>query len=229
VVLAVALYNHHCFGSPFSIGYGHLQNPQFADGMSHGIFGVTHPRPGVLLDILIGRDRGLVWFSPFVLFAVPGALAWHRSGRRAELWVCGGVVAFYLLLNASYYLWSGGAAVGPRHCTAMLPFVFLVCSGGVAESPRLALALGATSILCMTGTVAVGTLPPENQSVLFDYVIPHLWNGEVALIPGSANVGVMLGLPGVASLLPLLAAIAGTVIWFTRIGDAAADPTTVRS
>jgi hypothetical protein len=69
----------------------------------------------------------------------------------------------------------------------------------------------------MTLVVAVGTLPPENQSVLFDFVIPHLRHNQVAAIPGSANVGLMLGLPGVVSVLPLLLLLGGGAGWFARV------------
>ena len=48
------------------------------------------------------------------------------------------VIGFYLALNSGYYMWDGGAALGPRHCVPMLPFLALglvaACGSGGAGS-----------------------------------------------------------------------------------------------
>jgi hypothetical protein len=51
---------------------------------------------------------------------------------------------------------------------------------------------------------AVSPLPPFEGDVLFGHVYAHFLHGEVAILSGAANVGMLLGLRGPASLLPLL-------------------------
>jgi hypothetical protein len=48
-----------------------------------------------------------------------------RRDLRAEAWTCAGVVAVFLVVNASFNGWHGGAAFGPRYLAPAIPFLAL--------------------------------------------------------------------------------------------------------
>ena len=66
------------FGTLFKLGYEGVVG---WNGMQQGLFGITYPKPLVLLKILFGLRRGLIWVAP-VLVLAPFGLA--RLIRRRE-------------------------------------------------------------------------------------------------------------------------------------------------
>jgi hypothetical protein len=209
-LLVLAAYQTAAFGAPWQSGYAHVANPTFAAGMAHGILGVGWPRPAVLVALLIGRARGLFYIAPVLALALVGLVRGVRdpmSRRRAV--VATAIVTAFLLMNAGYYMWWGGAALGPRHVVPALPFLclglawFLPAAGWRAD---LFVVLLGIAVVNQLGAVAVSPLAPPGGDVLFGYVYQHLVHGQLAILPGASNLGMLLGLRGLASLLPLLVA-----------------------
>jgi hypothetical protein len=221
-LLVLAAYQLAAFGNPLSTGYGHLANPTFAEGMGRGVLGVSWPRPGALLGMLLGRSRGLLYLSPVLLLGFLGLGRALRSGTgRLEAGLAACVVTSFLMMSAGYYMWWGGAALGPRHVVPALPFLCfgLAFAFGAARSGRLAwpaaTVLGvllAVSLLNQTAAVAVSALAPFGDDVLVGHVYRNLLEGKVAIAAGSANGGLLLGLRGPSSLLPLL------LLWLLGLG-----------
>jgi hypothetical protein len=207
--VALAAYQHAAFGSPWTAGYAHVTDPRFAVGMAHGLFGVSLPRPTVLLAMLVGRERGLLYLSPVLALGLAGlARGVLTDGHfRREAMVAAAIVGAFLAMSAGYYMWWGGAALGPRHVVPALPFLvlglaWLVPRGRAGRTAFVALlAISAGNQLLAT---AVSPLAPFGPDVLFEHVYGQFFRGRVAVLPGSANVGMLLGLRGPASLLPLL-------------------------
>ena len=156
------------------------------EGMQQGFLGLTAPDPLVLWRILFGFKRGILWLSP-VLVLVPLGLWWGwRSGRlRAETAVCIAVIAYYFLLNASYFYWSGGSSVGPRHTMpamffAALPLMLLwqqaqgplrqVLRGLSALSLFFSLACGAMT-MSVTAAWRFPLKDPIGQDLRIDQVV----------------------------------------------------------
>jgi hypothetical protein len=208
-LLALAVYQTAAFGAPWSSGYAHVANPTFAAGMAQGILGVGWPRPQVVLALLVGRARGLLYVAPVLALAIVGLVRGvrDRQTRRRAVTASAIVVAF-LLMNAGYYMWWGGAALGPRHVVPALPFL---CLGFAWFLPAqrwqgdLFVVLLGISVINQLAAVVVSPLAPPGGDVLFGHVYRHLVHGDVAILPGASNVGLLLGLPGPFSLLPLLA------------------------
>jgi len=122
-LIPALVYHDAAFGGPFTVGYSHLDG---WEEMQTGFMGLTVPSPRIIYHILLGPIRGILWLSP-VLMIVPFAF-WLgiRSGRnRAELLLCASVLTYYILMNASFYFWHGGASLGPRHVMASIPFAGL--------------------------------------------------------------------------------------------------------
>ncbi|MFY0538503.1 hypothetical protein [Nannocystis pusilla] len=160
---ALAVYHTVAFGGPLKTGYDFVYLAEFAEGMRIN-YGIHAPDPRVLLELLFGAYRGLFYLAPVLLLA-PWGLACELRGWppapksmadgtwpvRQVACVCLAVVGFYLALNAGYYMWDGGAAIGPRHCVPMLPFLALALAPAIRAVPRavvgLALISGALTLL----------------------------------------------------------------------------------
>jgi len=196
-IVGVALYNRHCFGSAFAIGYAFEVNPHFVKGMSSGLMGIGRPQLRVLWQILLGPYRGLLLLSPFLLLAVPG-FCFMLKGRdtRAGGLVCAFVVVAYVLFGASYYMWWGGCAMGPRHLVPMLPFLCLAVGPVLSRTKIVGAVLIVVSVAFVTaGTAVMPEFPdverpvrpgssetvPVYEAPLVDLVFPCLREGVVSV------------------------------------------------
>jgi len=209
--IVLAIYHQVAFGSPFRTGYDFVHLERFAEGM-RAYYGLGPPNLGVLLQILFGSYRGLFYLAPLLLLAVWGLAAQLNHGKTAE----GGldrapivlatlVVLYYVLLNSGYYMWDGGAALGPRHCVPMLPFLALGLAPALRAVPRAWLVLAGVSLVQMVIATAAAPEAPQYGNPLWSFALPRLLSGQVADYEGTTNLGLLLGLPSVLSLLPLVA------------------------
>lgn len=217
---ALAWYHAAAFGSPttFPYDYSVWQEPH-----TGWFMGVGEPHAFALREILVGEFRGLLYTTPWLALAVPGAvaLAWRRE-HRVEVLVCAWAVIIFLWLNSSIPPWHGGWGAGPRYLVPMLPFLALPAIFalnwlfGRAWGVLLAAALIGLSVFHVGAlTIAGQGWPPVDEFPLTvaqmnasfplaDHALPLLQAGDVARNYG----GIVLGLGGLAGLLPLLAALA---------------------
>jgi hypothetical protein len=177
--------------------------------MRQGVMGVGLPRPAVLFAELFGRARGLLYLSPVLILGFVGLgrrLARTRDGERVDTLVAAVAVLYFLLMNAGYYMWYGGSALGPRHVIPALPFLCLgVPFAFRGPRRRLLGALLTVSVVNQLAATVVEPAAPLVRDVLRDHVYRRLLGGEVLLPGGRSNLGALVGLPGLTSLLPLLA------------------------
>lgn len=78
-----------------------------------------------LAGLLVSPSRGLFVFSPFLLLAVPGAVAAVRRRDPLRIALLGGA-AVLVGLNASYVDWWGASCWGPRRLMELLPALVIV-------------------------------------------------------------------------------------------------------
>ncbi|MFV8750389.1 hypothetical protein ACNOYE_07545 [Nannocystaceae bacterium ST9] len=206
--LVLAGYHAWAFGSPLATGYDFVYLEEFAEGMKVN-YGIGAPDLGVLIQLLFGSYRGLFYLAPVLLLAAWGlGVALVRAPTRSNQALTRGdfllalaLITYYLLLNAGYYMWDGGAALGPRHAVPMLPFLCLGLIAAFEQVPRATWVLAGISSLQVVLITAAGPEAPGWGNPIWSYALPELL--AEPSVGGATTAGRLLGLPGWASLLPL--------------------------
>jgi hypothetical protein len=193
------IYNQVAFGSPFRLGYSQVQG---FEGMKQGFFGITVPQPMVLGELLFGHFRGLLPLAPVLLMVPIGLVAMAKQGstRGVAIVILGAMLCF-LLINAGYFYWDGGASTGPRHLVAALPLACLALAfawppGWPAKVVALLL-LGVSLLISMVVASVDAMSPPWFSNPLFDYLLPNFLLGDW-MRASVATAGVWLGFALVA-------------------------------
>jgi hypothetical protein len=233
-LVALMAYQHAAFGSLFNPSYAYYPPGAFS-WMRHGYMGLTYPRIDVALKLLFGCRRGLLFSGPAVL-AAPfglGLLAKHPETRRAAV-AGASIAAYYFLFHASFSSWPAGWSYGPRYMSPGLPLLCL----GLAPlwdhlRPRWKIAIGvlaAAGVGLTLMAVSVGAQPPDEfHCPLRQFYLPSFWAGRFSLnlgavlipaeqgtnhVHGAFNLGELLGLQGLASLIPLFAVwVLAVALW----------------
>ncbi len=156
-------YDAACFGSPWVLSSAREADRSFAELAGRGLFGFGPPSPRVAWAYLFHPARGLLLFSPFWIWAIPGFLAWWRSGedRADAVFMMAAVAGFFILLTG-YPNWHGGWALGDRY---LLPVVFFGAFG---------VARGLTSPFSR-GLFAVAVTFSVANTFLLTASWPHFW------------------------------------------------------
>jgi hypothetical protein len=224
-VIVLLGYLHAAFGT-FRPSYSYYDANSFSFMQHQGYLGLTYPHPDRLLKIMFGCSRGLFFASP-VLLAAPVGLwwLWKEEGHRTPAAGAVAIVAYYFLFNASFYWWKAGLSFGPRYAGASIP---LLCVGLPVAWGRattvfryVLIAAGLSSVLVALMVVATSSqLSMQDSCPLVHSVLPAFWSGQVALNRdsmltvgetgsnaeyGALNLGQLIGLHGLASLIPLFA------------------------
>lgn len=122
--LALAWYNWQSFGSPWRFGQTAITNvAEFKTGSAH-IWQGTMLQGA--LGLMLSPSRGLLVFSPFVIFAFWGAARVLRESVwqawRPLVWA---VLAVWCV-EFNHFDWWGGWSYGYRHIVDSLPLVCLL-------------------------------------------------------------------------------------------------------
>ena len=226
-LVVLAVYDLAIFGSPLPLGYRYSELWQTRHQV--GFVSVSTPSLAALWGITGSPYRGLFFLSPILLLALPGFVTVLRRPalRSAGIASAWGVAAF-LLFNASSVLWWGGFAIGPRYLVPMLPFLAWPLAFTLEEIWRRAgwrvvvACLALASLVGVWGLRLAGQQFPEEQWTVpwLQYAWPRLRDGDVA-----RNAGMLLGLRGWSSLLPLLvASVVVVVVWWRMASRCQAGP-----
>jgi len=221
-LIILLAYLHAAFGS-FRPSYAYYDANSFSFMQQQGYMGLTYPHPDRLLKLLVGCSRGLLVASPVMLAAVHGLRRlWKDRQYRGPAFVAAVIAAYYFLFNASFYWWKAGLSFGPRYAGASIP---LLCLGlgtslryGGLIWRRVVIGLASCSVFLTLMVVATTSqLSMQDRCPLLHTVWPAFWSGHVAMNSesmltaaeaggkyGAFNLGQLLGLHGLASLLPLM-------------------------
>lgn len=214
-------YNYAAFESVLPVGYEY--STLWQDEHNAGFLSFTTPSLERLYGLTFSPAKGLFLISPFLLLAVPGLLLmWrHYRGQRPMIIALALATASQFALYSASIMWWGGHTIGPRYLVPVLPFMALpIIAAFDALFKRgwgillTGLLLAWSLIVVWVQTIGGQSWPPTpaflltfdlmNRSNTFlDYSLPLVLNGDIARNYG----GLLLGLDGLAGLLPLLAGV----------------------
>jgi hypothetical protein len=224
-IAVLMAYQHAAFGSVFHPSYAYYPPGSFS-WMTHGYLGLTYPRIDVALKLLFGCRRGLLFSGPVVLAAPFGLwLLWKHPATRAVALAAASIVTYYFLFHASFSSWPAGWSYGPRYMAPGLP---LLCLGLAPVWDRaqpcwriVVGVLAAAGVGLTLMAVSVTAQPTDEfHCPLRQFYWPSFWAGRFSLnlgtvlipaeqgtnhVHGAFNLGELVGLHGLASLIPLLA------------------------
>jgi hypothetical protein len=217
----LAVYNHLAFGSIWHFAYEHVTE---YPGMKEGFLGVSTPSPSVLFELVFGQRRGILWFSPVLVFAPIAYVYAFRHLRIDVALILLLVPATYLLINSGYYYWDGGSSTGPRHITASLGFITLAFAPlWNFASLKMQSALVVAGLISFVISLACATVdmaaPRDIEHPLLEYIFPRFVHGDVhnvlaAWLPWPFS---LLGIPLLWALAAIVAV--GTAASFQRLGS----------
>lgn len=145
----LAAYHTACFGAPWSSPYLFRADPGTQQALEGGSWGFTGPRPGLVVALLLGDERGVLLTQPVALVGLAGLVDGARR-RRPGAALALGVVALTFLANASRASndWDAGHSYGARYAINALPFLALGLPRGLELLGRAGPWVLAGSALC---------------------------------------------------------------------------------
>ncbi|MBA3872098.1 MAG: hypothetical protein H0X30_23375 [Anaerolineae bacterium] len=233
LMIVFAAFNYAAFNTIIPLGYKYSTNWQSEH--ETGFLSLQLPSLDNLARIYgltFSPIRGIFITSPFLLLAIWGFYwMWQElKDRRGAIITIALFVAYFFFYNSSSVMWWGGFTIGPRYLIPMLPFFALpiIFAFNRLLDKRwgqilvgVLIAVSAFSVWAMniagqqwpdvpiSPTTAVTM---TNTSTLLDYSLPLLAQGKVA-----RNYAMIAGLPGFASLIPLLIALIAVYLIVPRL------------
>jgi hypothetical protein len=194
----ILLNNYAISGSPFKLSYG--SNPLFPELNATTSFGFSLPARAAALALFLGEYRGLFFWSPVTLMAIPGFFAMFRRDRALAIMTASGCV-LVLLQVAAFYSWFGGNAIGPRYLAPALPLLGLAVAYGIDRFPEMGMLLMLGSIGLMGMVTAIAIDPPGDVFTPFEsFYLARIDQGRWA-----DNLGTLMGLPlSLSFVVPLI-------------------------
>ena len=157
LAIGLAYWNWHHFGSPLAFGQT-MAGQQIAEGK----LGSTDVWQGKILQglcgLMVSPSRGMLVYSPILVFAFWGAVRLWREPGLGRLRPLSIAVVLLLLLHASWFDWYGGWSYGYRLVISVTPLLAL-CSVAVAETVRrrkVLLVLFLASLVWSVGVQVIG-------------------------------------------------------------------------
>ena len=214
--LLFAAYNFAIFETPMPVGYNYSINWQTEH--QSGFLSLTIPTVERLYGLTLSPIRGIFLLSPILILTFPGLYMLWRRKQRGLATLISLIVLSFLTFNASSVMWWGGFTVGPRYLIPILPFMMASIAMPLSWLLDRVWGKALSGVLIGWSIFAVGALSIAGQQwppvdgfpftiaemnatfPLTDYALPLLAQGDVARNYG----GLLLNLPGLASLLPLL-------------------------
>jgi len=191
--------NWSVFGSPLTFPHVYHVQPSFQARHAAGLLGVHLPQLYPLYQLTVGPWRGLFYGSPVLLMALAGLFLLGRE-RRAEAVLIGAAWLGVLLMHAGYENWEAGSAYGPRYQIAAIPLLMVAAAAAARSRPFIFKVLATISIFFTVVVTAQSPFVPETLQNPLANALGAFSAG--LLVHG--NLGSLIGLPGILSLLPLV-------------------------
>lgn len=204
-------YDAAAFGSPFILSSAREADPAYAALARRGVFGVGAPDLRVALDYLVHPARGVLLYSPFLLWFFGGVAAWWRSGRdRADCALAAAAVAVGFAVLTGYPNWHGGWSLGNRYLVPLAFFAAAPIARALATPLSRGLFAAAAAFSIAAHFALTASFPHFPLEIAWPASAGSLW----FVVRGWAaqSLGTVVGLSPAASLgLPLVLTMAAAI------------------
>ncbi len=201
-LLLIPIYNWICLGTPFSLPYGH---EAIFKEMNTGLYGIHYPQTENCIWLLFSPQRGLFFWTPFLLLAFIGYPFLYRSSPSL-FWLCYLLPILQVVVMSGYYTVNAGQTLGPRFLSPIVPLLIIPAGIAAAKLPWIGFPCAILSIIEMAGATMVDARSPALATVLDDKVITYyileFQKGTV-----SHNLGALIGLKPHWQMVPLILTI----------------------
>jgi hypothetical protein len=119
----------------------------------------TYPFFTGLLRLTLLPNKGLLWYAPVTVLAVPGFLVLRRGDARLALALAVSVLAL-LFASSAWWAWDGQAGWGPRLVLPALPCLAVLAGVALARAGRFWRALGVLAVAVGAAVNVLGALVP---------------------------------------------------------------------
>lgn len=209
-LLLIPAYHWACFGSPFTLAYGH---EAVLKGMNRGLYGITFPPElGNAFEMLFSPARGIFLWTPLLGLLVVGYPVLFARSRRA-FWLCYGVPVVQVVVLAGYYDPMAGGTMSARYLAPVLPLLAVPLALGVERLRRVGWGLLAVSVGLSLSAAALGlALQRHQQGNPWGSFFWPAWAGGNF----NSNLGAAVGLQRYWVLAPLLVVwvvVGGWLVW----------------
>jgi len=214
IAILLALYHLAAFGHPLHSGYKYLNDAAYQGWHVGGFLGIGLPDPRAFVLSFFSPLRGLFALSPFLLLALPGFARRFWTGKtKPELALGLATLALYTYFTSSFSYDSWGWTTGPRHLTALVPFLLLPAALFIeAARERFVVAgisagLVALSMLATSAMTFLDYIPDSLTNALYEVALPFIVTGHLPQTWLS-----LLGMPNPWAALPaVVCALAATL------------------
>ncbi|HEY2797936.1 MAG TPA: hypothetical protein VGK26_08620 [Thermoanaerobaculia bacterium] len=221
----LAYYDAVCFGSPWVLSSAREAYPSYSQLSGSGLFGFGVPSPRVAVDYLFHPARGLLLFSPFLIWAVPGFVRWwtragdddsDRTSRADCLFAAAATVVTFVLM-CGYPNWHGGWSLGNRYLVPILFFPALAIPDALASARSRGFFGAAVVLSAATHLLLTASWPYFPDNVPWPAATGSRW----FLARGWTAPSLLDALPGGgwAALLLAWAAAAVAIVLALRVAE----------
>lgn len=211
VVLLLA-YHHALFGNPFVVPVRY-EVPAAVHNMDaeydQGLYGTSLPKPRALYLNLLSPGKGLLRLSPFLLLLVLALRPPSAPARRADWLLAWIATPLYVAFIATLPSYHGGFSFGPRLLLPAMPLVLLLLAEALPRLPArywpaFVIAAAGSAAAYLGAAATLVAIPYAFDRPITQVVLPSLLAGQLA-----PNAGMLLGLRGTPSLVPIVAMALG--------------------
>ena len=202
-------YHTRTFGGPLETGYRHLADAGYQPWHEGGFLGVGLPHFRAFFLSFFSPLRGLFVLSPGLLLACPGLFLLFRRARTVEelrplAWTISAISIGYAYFTSAFSYESWGWTTGPRHLTALVPFLLLPAALALdrARPSWLRGPCGvvlAASVLVTSSLTFVNYIPDDVSNAVGALAVPLTRSGDLV--------------PSLLCALGISNPLAGLVLW----------------
>jgi hypothetical protein len=131
----------------------------------------TYPFFTGLLRLTLLPNKGLLWYAPVVILAVPGLRLLRRRDARLALALAASALAL-LFASSAWWAWDGQAGWGPRLVLPALPCLVVLAGVALAEAGQAWRVFGALAVAAGACVNALGALVPFPALYALSSLVP---------------------------------------------------------